>query len=71
MSNKTMRQVRDAAPPERTEPVQVLTGEPVAYIPRSALRSILSGRLGTTKVFASPRPGDYALIAVPQEGPDD
>lgn len=49
------------------EPEEVIVGAAVAYIPRSVLRSLLAGKLTSAKVYPGPTPGDYALIAVPQE----
>ena len=49
------------------EPEAVITGTPVAYIPRCVLRDLLDGKLSSAKVYPAPTPSDYALIAVPQE----
>ena len=62
-----IREARDKARAEAAarddlHPVAVIAGDPVAYIPRSALRSLLAGEIVSAKVYAAQTPGDYALI---------
>ena len=67
-----IREARDrarveAAARDDLHPEAVLAGAPVAYIPRSVLRSLLAGEIVSAKVYAAQTPSDYALIAVPPE----
>lgn len=65
-----IREARDravAAAKDDLHPEAVLAGAPVAYIPRSVLRSLLAGKIVSAKVYAAQTPSDYALIAVPLE----
>ena len=70
-----IREARDRARAEAAarddlHPEAVLVGAPVAYIPRSVLRSLLAGKIVSAKVYSAQTPSDYALIAVPPEQVD-